>query len=370
MFTPAQRMEFSHIDFQNTRGEDEMVTTLDDKKRSAIAMKLADMRETQNLIISNDQLLLSEVDDREIRERLSDMLKDDQKNLSILETSIVQYGVKSEPRDITLKLVEQVKKMMQDSELSLYDKISQHELLKHQQAMTGIIVHKAAQVVGADIDAALAPMNTVNFENRAHQEQLKGILEIVGTRELTGKDPDQGLWARVQDSVAALTGVFGSVVSRSKDMNVIDIVKMDHRKLDTLFAEIENTDSPQKAQEYFGQLYKDLSTHAEAEEQTWYPTLRKYDDSASSVAQAYDEQAEAKVLLEQIKTLSPSSPEFKTRINQLKNLIQEHVRKEESNLLDKLKDHMSDEQLVELGKEFQLAKSRIQDETSMTSSAV
>lgn len=50
---------------------------------------------------------------------------------------------------------------------------------------------------------AIAPLNTINFENRAHQEQLKGILEILGVRELTGQDADQGIWARVQDAMAS-----------------------------------------------------------------------------------------------------------------------------------------------------------------------
>jgi len=83
--------------------------------------------------------------------------------------------------------------MMQGSEMSLYDKVAQFELLKHANTMNGILVHKAGQVVGADVN--LTPLNTVNFENRAHQEQLKGIMEKVGVRELTGQEADQGLFA-------------------------------------------------------------------------------------------------------------------------------------------------------------------------------
>lgn len=30
--------------------------------------------------------------------------------------------------------------------------------------MAGLLIHKAAQVVGADIEAAITPVNTVNFE--------------------------------------------------------------------------------------------------------------------------------------------------------------------------------------------------------------
>lgn len=58
--------------------------------------------------------------------------------------------------------------------------------------------------IGVVEAVAIGPLNQVNFKNRAHQEQLKGVMEVLGTRELTGKDPDQSVWARTQDAVAAL----------------------------------------------------------------------------------------------------------------------------------------------------------------------
>ncbi|HBE35213.1 MAG TPA: DNA nickase, partial [Cyanobacteria bacterium UBA11368] len=247
-----------------------MVQTLDDTKRMAIAMELADMKEVQNLLIANEQKLISAIGDQEIAKRFQDMLEDDRKNLGVLETVMIQYGVKAEPRDTINKMVEKVQQMMEGSELTLYQKAFQHELLKHQQVMTGLLIHKCAQVVGADVAVAIAPLNTINFENRAHQEQLKGILEILGTRELTGNDPDQGLWGRVQDAIAALSGVFGSAVTQTsdkQDMDIRDLIRLDHNKTNTIFTEIGATDDPQKIQEYFGQLYKDLTVHAIAEEQ-------------------------------------------------------------------------------------------------------
>lgn len=61
----------------------------------------------------------------------------------------------------------------------------------------------------------IEPLYTVNFENRAHQEQLKGVLYILGTRELTGQDPEQGVWASVQDTIAALKGIVGGVANQT-----------------------------------------------------------------------------------------------------------------------------------------------------------
>lgn len=187
-----------------------MVATLDDTKRSAIAMELADMKALQELLIANEQKLLPAVSsDKEISDRLNDFLKDDQEDLKVIEEVIAKFGGGSpQPRDTTQQYVEQVKRLMDGSELTLYQKVSAHERIKHQTVMTGLIVHKAAQVVGDDVKEAIGPLNQVNFKNRAHQEQLKGVMEVLGTRELTGKDPDQSVWARTQDAVAALRGVF------------------------------------------------------------------------------------------------------------------------------------------------------------------
>jgi hemerythrin superfamily protein len=340
-----------------------MAVTLDDTKRSAIAVKLADMKAFQELIISNEQKLLSEVTDEEIRKRLQDMLDSDRKNLGILDTVIVQYGVKGEPRQTTQEIVQKNQQMMQGSDLSLYDKFVQHELLKHGQVMSGIMLHKAAQVVGADVDLALTPLNTVNFENRAHQEQLKGMLEMIGTRELTGQDADQGIWARVQDAMAAFTGVVGSAVtqgSNKQDLNIQDVIRLDHSKVNTLFTELLGSNDPQKIQEYFGQIYKDLTAHAEAEEQVVYPAVRSFYGNENT-QELYDEQSEMKRLLDEIKAMSPSTSGFKDKVKQLMDIVGDHVRQEESTMFAAIRNNCSSEQSEQLATQFKAAKSQIQE---------
>jgi hemerythrin superfamily protein len=342
-----------------------MVTTLDDKKRLAIGEKLADMKAIQNLIISAEQTLIGASPDQDVRDRLQNMLEDDRKNLGILETVIVQYGIQSEPHSSVQKFVEQAQQLMAGDELSFYQKLVQHELLKHGQAMSGIVVHKAAQVVGADIEVAIGPLNTVNFENRAHQEQLKGMLELVGVRELTGKDADQGLWARVQDAVAALSGVAGSVMTQNtdkQDMNIQTLIRLDHNKTNTIFTEIGATKDPQKLQEYFGQLYKDLLAHAQAEEEIVYPRVRSFygDDNTQEL---YDEQAQMKRVLDEIKAIDPANAdEFRSKVRDLMEMVGDHIRQEESTMFSAIDNNCSDEQKEQMATEFKAAKSKIQQE--------
>lgn len=339
-----------------------MPVTLDDAKRTAIAQELADMKAMQDLIISFEQKLIQACTDQDIRHRLQEMLDDDQKNRGVIETVMVQYGVKANPHPTTQKIIEQGQNMMNDSELSVYEKTAQHELLKHSQVGKGLIIHKCAQVVGADVEAAIGPLNAVNFENRAHQEQLKGILEILGTRELTGQEPDQGLWGRVQDAVAALSGVVGSAVTQTSgmsDMTIGQILRMDHTKARTLFMEIQNSNDSQKIQEYFGQLYKDLMAHAKAEEQVVYPAVRSYYQDTQDL---YNEQAEQARMLDELKAMDPSSPQFKVQIKQLMDATNHHINQEENDMLPKLDSNLSSEQQQRMATEFKSAKSKLQDQ--------
>ena len=340
-----------------------MVATLTDAKRAAIAEKLADMRAIQNLIITSERQFLQDCRDEDLRDRLEDMLEDDEKNLGIIETTITQYGVQSEPKEKVQHMVQQAEGMIKSSDLSLYEKMAQHELLKHGQVMSGLVVHKAAQVVGTDVQEALAPLNAVNFENRAHQEQLKGVLEYLGTYELTGEEPEQGLGARIQDALAALTGAFGSAatqVSDKSDMDITQVIFMDHQKVRTLIREIEKEKDANRIQEFFGQMYKDLIAHSKAEEEVVYPNVRSFYGS-DDTQELYDEQAELEQVLNQMKSMQPMSSEFKSRLQQVKNLVGDHTRQEESTLFAAIRKNMSDDQREQMATRFKEAKKQVQN---------
>jgi hemerythrin superfamily protein len=342
-----------------------MVATLDDPKRQLIGERLADLKAFQSLIIANEEKLIAACPHPDVRERLNSFLEDDQKNLGIIETTIVQYGIPSEPSPATGTFISNFEQMMAGDEFTFYQKLIHHELMKHGQAMNGILIHKAAQKVGADVEVAIGPLNTVNFEGRAHQEQLKGILEQVGVREMTGQDADQGIWARVQDGVAALSGVFGSVVTQNtnkRDMNIQTLIRLDHNKVNTLFTEIGATNDPKKLQEYFGQLYKDLLAHAEAEEAIVYPNIRSFygDDNTQEL---YNEQAQMKRMLDEIKALDPTLTDaFKSKVKQLMDVVGDHIRQEELTLFAAIDKHCSTTQQEQMATDFKVAKGKVQRE--------
>ena len=178
-----------------------------------VATKLADLKLFQNVLIESEQKLIAQTDDNTICERLEGMIKSDRENLGVIEAAISKLDKAAEPRHITQQHAEKVSQMMGGSELTLYDKYLQLELLKHQQTMTGLVLHKVSQSLNDNLQDVMEPLNRVNFENRAHQEILKGVLYFVGTREIAGKEPDMGLWASIEQGIAALKGAVISVTS-------------------------------------------------------------------------------------------------------------------------------------------------------------
>lgn len=178
-----------------------------------LATKLADLKLIQNVLIDCGQKLMTATDDQTIRERLEKIVKSDRENLSDIDQAIEQFGNAAQPRDITKQHADKITEMMAGSQLTAYDKFFQFELLKHQQTMTGLVIHKVAQTLDDDLQDAMESLNKVNFENRAHQEVLKGVLYFVGTREIAGVEPDMGLWASVEQGIAALKGVVSSAAN-------------------------------------------------------------------------------------------------------------------------------------------------------------
>jgi hemerythrin superfamily protein len=341
-----------------------MPATLTDQKRTAIAEKLADMKAIQGLIIENEEQFLNQCSDAELRERLEDMLEDDRKNLEIVETAITQYGIQAEPRNTVQEMMNKAKGMVSSTDMSLYEKMAQHELLKHGQVVSGLVVHKAAQVVGKDIEAAIAPLNTVNFENRAHQERLKGMLEYLGTQELTGQEPQQGLWGRVQDAIAATTGLFGSAVSQASDgaeADVMDLIFMDHQKVKTLISEIRSSNSADEIKSLFGQLYRDLIVHSKAEEEVVYPAVKSF-YGADDTQELYDEQAELERLLNEMKNMGTTGDPFMEKLKQVKSIVGDHTRQEESTMFASMRKNMSDDQRKQMGRQFKESKQRLQSQ--------
>lgn len=190
-----------------------ITNVIDASQLTVIANKLADMYKLQTLMISNEEKLMqASVGDTEVTSRLKTMLDDDRANLQTLQLAMNKLGVTGEASDTVQAANSKIEEIMAGSDLALYEKFMQQEMLKHQLVMMGVLIHKAAQAAGDDLEEVIDPINKANFLNRKHQEMLKSILIKTGTRELVGKEPKEDIWAQAEDGIAALKGVFSGLM--------------------------------------------------------------------------------------------------------------------------------------------------------------
>ena len=189
-----------------------MAANIDTTQKNAIATKLADMKVLQTLMISNEEKLLEATKGNErVTDSITDMLDDDRKSIAAIEEAIKELEVSAQASDSVTGMKDTIEKVMSGSELDLYEKILQHEGLKHQLVMTGLLIHKAAQATDGLLQKSIDPINKVNFKNRAHQEQLKTIIYYYGVRQLVGEEPEATIWGAADDAIAALKGAFGGL---------------------------------------------------------------------------------------------------------------------------------------------------------------
>lgn len=151
----------------------------------------------------------------------------------------------------------------------------------------------------------------------------------------------------------------------AKINDILALIEADHRNVEQLFAEFENTKGSRKPLEIFNQIYKELTLHARAEELVFYPAMQEYNETKPYIEEAEKEHNSAKILLERMKAFNPADSEFQTKMKHLKETILHHVREEESEIFDAVRKCIQDQKLQELGQEFQDAKARLEPDVEV-----
>ncbi|MFS0516801.1 hemerythrin domain-containing protein [Nostoc sp. UIC 10607] len=147
-------------------------------------------------------------------------------------------------------------------------------------------------------------------------------------------------------------------MAKTKATDILSLIEAEHRQVEKLFAEAEKAKGA-KLVEQFNQIYIALSLHARTEELVFYPALREYEETEQYVEEAEEEHEEVSVILEEIKALKPTDSEFKEKMSELKETLAHHIEEEESEIFNAVRECMDEQELIELGQEFQEAKAKL-----------
>lgn len=120
--------------------------------------------------------------------------------------------------------------------------------------------------------------------------------------------------------------------------DAIEMLKSDHRKVEGLFEEFENTENKKLKAELAAKICLELRVHTQLEEEILYPDAH-HEIEHDLVDEAVVEHASAKDLIAQIEAGSPDDHLYDAKMKVLKEYIKHHVKEEEEEMFPKLKGH-------------------------------
>jgi iron-sulfur cluster repair protein YtfE (RIC family) len=143
-------------------------------------------------------------------------------------------------------------------------------------------------------------------------------------------------------------------------LNAISMLKDDHRKVENLFARYESARNFTERQEVAEKVFAELETHAQLEENIFYPAYETQAgrEGTQLVAASRLEHEKVKELIRELRGLDIADEEFETKFSELTDDVQHHMEEEESDMFPEAEQILADE-LEDLLDEMMALKARV-----------
>jgi len=151
------------------------------------------------------------------------------------------------------------------------------------------------------------------------------------------------------------------IPTSSEPLDAIELLTDDHQKVKSLFEQYENLSDRSLAskRKIALQICLELTKHATAEEEIFYPAVRAaISDSEDLVDEATVEHASAKDLIAQIIAMAPGEDLYDAKVKVLSEQIEHHVEEEEGEMFPAARKAKLD--MAALGAQISARKEEIQ----------
>ena len=143
--------------------------------------------------------------------------------------------------------------------------------------------------------------------------------------------------------------------------NAITMLKSDHATVKRLMRELNETDEKavKQREQLVGQIEQEVKMHAQLEEEVFYPAFKAAAGKSEAVDMFYEAAEEHHVVdmvLPALKAANPKSKEFTAKAKVLKELLEHHIKEEETEMFPVARQLFDDDQLAELGDMMQARK--------------
>lgn len=140
--------------------------------------------------------------------------------------------------------------------------------------------------------------------------------------------------------------------------DAIEMLEQDHRKVEALFAEFEDSDDKREQRRIARQICAELDVHARLEEQLFYPEAKQeVKDVKSDINEGIVEHQAVKRLVLEISRMSAGDEFFEPKVTVLKEFVEHHVKEEENEIFPRLREEGLDVQ--DLGRRMAQRKPRL-----------
>jgi hemerythrin-like domain-containing protein len=138
-------------------------------------------------------------------------------------------------------------------------------------------------------------------------------------------------------------------------MDVIKLLKEDHRKVKKMLEELEET-SESKREELFAQVQHEVKLHELVEEQIVYPAFRQQSKLKDIVLEGYEEHHVVDLIMDEIAGEPVTDETWAAKVKVMQENLEHHIEEEEEKMFPQARKLFEDEDLEKLGEQVEQRK--------------
>ena len=147
---------------------------------------------------------------------------------------------------------------------------------------------------------------------------------------------------------------------QAQPADAIAMLKADHQRVKDLFAQYEAADTMETKRTLAEQVFAELETHAQLEENVFYPAVNEETDQGPElVKESLSEHETVKNLIQELRSMAHDTDEFDAKFQELIRTVAHHIEEEEAEMFPLAEEELADD-LTEMKDEMQELKADLQ----------
>ncbi len=147
-------------------------------------------------------------------------------------------------------------------------------------------------------------------------------------------------------------------------MDIYAMLKKDHRKIKSIFKQIEKEEEPSldTLNNILQQVQQELNVHMRGEEQYLYPVLEQHAEAKLDTLEAMEEHKVAKRILQEMLDMpTKDSLHLAAKMKVLGEVVQHHIKEEEKSLFADAHKVLQQEQVDDISAKYEAEKKKAEE---------